>query len=59
MSKADEFRKEADMCERMARALSRNEAGGDYRRMATQWRQLADRMAVLEVADESDRSEPD
>ena len=59
MTKADEFRKEADMCERMARALSRNDARGDYSRMATQWRQLADRMAVLEDGDDNTRSEQD
>jgi hypothetical protein len=59
MSKADDFRKEADMCERMARALSRNDARDDYSRMATQWRQLADRMAVLEDAEDRDRSEAD
>ena len=59
MTKADEFRKEADMCERMARALCRNDAGGDYSRMATQWRQLADRMAVLEDGDDNTRSDQD
>lgn len=48
MAKADDFRKQADMCERMAHALSRHEAHGEYRRMANHWRQLADRVETLE-----------
>lgn len=48
MSKADDFREEAAMCERMARTLSRDEARTEYRRMATQWRQLADRVDTPE-----------
>jgi hypothetical protein len=53
MTKADEFRKEAEVCERMARTLSRHQGRTEYRRMASQWRQLADRVAHLEERPET------
>lgn len=55
MSKADEFRREAEVCERMARTLSRAEGRTEYHRMADHWRQLADRVASLEDAPNPDR----
>jgi hypothetical protein len=58
MSKAEDFLKQAEACERLARVLSQDEGSMEYRRMASHWRQLADRVTSLEEGTEVTPSDP-